>query len=139
MKSIVLRWLPAFALMTLIFSVSAQTKTDLPQFGFWDLSVKKAAHMLGYGLLAIAMLRGVRGEAAFTWRQLAWALALTVAYALTDEYHQTFVAGRGGKLVDVGIDGIGAMVGLAIRLGWQRRFGRPQVVPSPNKSESNHH
>lgn len=138
MKNIFLRWGPALVLMLIIFVVSAQPKTDIPQFGFWDLAVKKLAHLLGYGLLAVAMGRGVRGAAPFAWRQLVWALALTVIYALTDEYHQTFVAGRGGNLIDVGIDGLGATLGLAIRLGWEWRFPRPRrrAVPSPSQSQS---
>lgn len=139
MKSAFLYWAPAVGLMLLIFLVSAQPKTDIPQFGLWDLAVKKSAHMFGYGLLGVAMLRGVRGSAPFAWQQLVWALAFTLLYALTDEYHQTFVAGRGGNLLDVGIDGVGATLGLAIRLGWEWRFPRPHrpAVPSPSKSESN--
>lgn len=136
MKNIFLRWGPALALMFIIFLVSAQPKTDIPQFGFWDFAVKKLAHLLGYGVLAVAMGRGVRGAAPFAWRQLVWALALTVIYALTDEYHQTFVAGRSGNLIDVGIDGLGATLGLAIRLGWEWRLRLRRVVPSPSQSQS---
>jgi len=37
----------------------------------------------------------------------AWALAVAVLYAITDELHQGFVAGRHPAVVDVGIDATG--------------------------------
>jgi hypothetical protein len=138
MRKLFLRWGPAIGMMALIFFVSSQPKADIPQFGVWDLLVKKAAHMFGYGLLAVAVLRGVRGEAPFAGKQIVWALMWTLLYALTDEYHQTFVAGRGGTLIDVGVDALGALVGLAIRLGWARLFPRRRLFPFPNKSGSSH-
>lgn len=39
-------------------------------------------------------------------------LALCILFAATDEYHQTFVAGRTGQLLDVIIDSAGAIVGI---------------------------
>ena len=48
------------------------------------------------------------------WRRpWAWALALAVLYAITDELHQGFVAGRHPSLVDVGIDAAGALIAVA--------------------------
>ena len=70
--------------------------------------------MLGYGLLACLYLRALRPHLGSSnrLRWLSWGLA--VVYALTDEYHQRFVPGRSGTVVDVGIDGVGA--GLAMLL-----------------------
>ena len=44
----------------------------------------------------------------------AW--ALTTAYAATDELHQLFVPGRTGRIIDVGIDAAGALLGIALLL-----------------------
>jgi VanZ family protein len=45
------------------------------------------------------------------WRgPWAWALALAILYAITDEFHQGFVAGRHESAVDVGIDAAGALI-----------------------------
>ena len=42
---------------------------------------------------------------------LAWLIA--VLYAATDEYHQSFVAGRGPSVIDVFVfDGLGALIAL---------------------------
>ena len=67
--------------------------------------------MLGYALLALAILRGI-GENRPHRRWLAW--VITVAYALTDEFHQSFVPGRGARLIDVGIDALGAAIALSL-------------------------
>ena len=42
------------------------------------------------------------------------ALLLASAYAVTDEFHQTFVPGRHGTPVDWAIDTAGALLGLAL-------------------------
>ena len=38
----------------------------------------------------------------------------SVIYALSDEFHQTFVPGRDGNIVDVLIDSSGALVGILV-------------------------
>ena len=38
----------------------------------------------------------------------------SVIYALSDEFHQTFVPGRDGNIVDVLIDGSGAFTGIIL-------------------------
>jgi VanZ family protein len=74
--------------------------------GTWDLVLRKLAHMTEYAVLALLLVRAT-GSA-------MWALLLTVAYACTDELHQTFVRGRHGSPVDVGIDAVGALIGLSL-------------------------
>jgi len=46
---------------------------------------------------------------------------LAVAYALSDEYHQTFVPGRNGNLFDVMIDGVGACAAMLLHWWLARR------------------
>jgi VanZ family protein len=74
--------------------------------GTWDLVLRKLAHMTEYAVLALLLVRAT-GSA-------AWAFVLTVGYACTDEFHQTFVRGRHGSPVDVGIDAVGALIGLSL-------------------------
>jgi len=100
-------------MMAGIFAFSSRASTELPNFGLMDFAVKKGGHLLGYGLLALSYWRGLRFNRKYIW--LAWALA--VLYAMTDEFHQSFVPGRHPSLVDVfGFDGIGAAIALGI--GW---------------------
>jgi VanZ family protein len=99
-------------MMSLIFAASSLPAQSIPTWsGVLDFAIKKGGHMLGYGLLAIAMLRGVgrKKSAAYS---MAW--VLVVIYAVTDEYHQSFVPGRGASGLDVLIDGAGAAIALVL-------------------------
>jgi VanZ family protein len=111
MKTIkrIIRWLPAVGVMVVIFGFSSIPSQDLPSFGLWDLVVKKGAHMLGYGILALAYWFGLRFD-----RHRSWiALLLAIIYAISDEYHQSFVPGRNPSWVDaLVIDGSGAALTL---------------------------
>ncbi|HYF77183.1 MAG TPA: VanZ family protein [Symbiobacteriaceae bacterium] len=90
-----------------------------------ELLLRKAAHMAAFGLLAWLGHRALAGTFR-TWsraRLLAAALALTVLYAISDEWHQTFVPTRYGSPRDVAIDTAGALIALASI--WFRSRRRP--------------
>lgn len=107
--SIVPRWFPALLLMSVIFAFSSQSGDDLPSFYDWDYVIKKSSHMVGYGLLALAYFHFLKYNKKQYW--LAWLMA--VLYAATDEYHQSFVSGRGPSVFDVFLfDGLGALIAL---------------------------
>jgi len=109
------RWFPAILVMAVIFAFSSTPGSDLPNFGVIDFLMKKAGHMLGYGLLALCYWRGLGFDKKRIW--LAWFLC--IAYAATDEFHQSFVAGRHPSALDVLLfDGVGAAIALWI---WSRR------------------
>ncbi len=113
--SFLLRWGPALVMMTVIFGFSSVPSTDMPDFGFLDLLVKKGGHAFGYGLLALAFLNGLIGDSKGVrarWFYLAWLMA--VAYSTTDEFHQTFTLGRHPAVTDVLIDSVGAAVALIL-------------------------
>jgi hypothetical protein len=105
------RWIPAVVMMIVIFLFSSIPGRDMPDFGIFDLLVKKLGHMLGYALLASAYYIGLRDRARMPLL-LAWALA--VGYAITDELHQYFVPGRSAWAFDIMIDAIGAAAGLVV-------------------------
>jgi VanZ family protein len=86
-----------------------------------DFLVRKAGHMAVFGILALLTWRALATTTA--WRRpWAWALALAVLYAVTDELHQGFVAGRHPSPVDVGIDATGALIAvLAVGIVRSRR------------------
>lgn len=106
---IVPRWFPAFLMMAIIFAFSSRAKDELPNFQDWEYFVKKSSHFLVYGLLALSYIRALPKRNYF----LAWILA--ILYALSDEFHQSFVPGRTSSLVDVFVfDNLGAIVALAL-------------------------
>lgn len=97
------RLLPPLVLMAVIFLVSAQPDLN-SGLGIIDFVGRKLLHATEYGALWWLWLR------AFDFRRPWLATAITLAYAATDEYHQTFVHGRHGTPVDVGVDGVGVAV-----------------------------
>jgi len=117
-------WLPAIVWAGLIFVFSAQPNLRfVPDEGL-DFLVRKAGHMGVFGILALLLWRSVAGTTA--WRRpWAWALALAVLYAITDELHQGGVTGRHAAAVDVGIDSAGALLAVvAVGLIRSRRTRR---------------
>jgi VanZ family protein len=106
------RFGPPLALMALIFALSAQPDLGTG-LGTIDLIARKLVHMTEYGVLFLLWWR------ALGWRRgrAGWiAATIAIGYAITDEYHQTFVEGRHGSPVDVLIDSAGvALAALAFR------------------------
>jgi VanZ family protein len=110
----IVRWLPSVILMGLIFILSGQPASRLPVFGEYDLLIKKLGHATGYALLGLAYYIALPPRLKIGYR---WMLALLMAvlFALSDEFHQSFIEGRTSSLVDVVIDTGGA--GLALTAG----------------------
>ena len=98
------RFGPPLMLMAVIFFVSAQPNLN-SGLGALDTVLRKLAHMVEFGLLWFLWWR------AFGYADPRPAIAIALAYAVSDELHQSFVAGRVGSPVDVAIDAAG--IGLA--------------------------
>jgi VanZ family protein len=95
--------------MSVIFVFSSQPSDKLPDFNWADRVVKKGGHILGYGLLALSYWNALGWDK--KKRPLAWLFALL--YAMTDEFHQSFVTGRHPSVWDVLIfDNLGTLASL---------------------------
>ncbi len=100
--------------------------------------VRKLAHMTVYFLLAISVsfplyVYGVRG----LWLPIL-AGGFCVAFAALDEYHQSFVAGRGPSKKDVLIDSIGVLAGV-LSVQFICFLGRVTIFRPLAKSKKEHH
>jgi len=105
---------PPLALMGLIYFLSAQPDLN-SGLGLIDLFGRKLVHVTEYGLLWLLWWR------AFGGRFAPVAAAIAVAYAGTDEFHQTFVHGRHGSPVDWAIDATGVAIAWSLTALWLRR------------------
>lgn len=76
--------------------------------------VRKNAHFFIYFCLGIFALIALKLSGIKGYRSSLIALILCMIYAVTDEFHQLFVAGRGAQMKDVVIDWAGAALGIAI-------------------------
>lgn len=76
--------------------------------------MRKLAHFSLYALLgALIFIALSNYKLKLKW---LWAVLASLLYAISDEFHQTFVLGRSGELRDVGIDTLGAACGIAVTL-----------------------
>jgi VanZ family protein len=132
-------WLPALVMMAIIFTASSIPSSEMPNFDRFDFSVKKLGHSIGYALLAVSYLRGLKSSnhnpqragagghkehkggsvsilVSFVFNHLAiFAWSLAIFFAGTDEFHQSFTPGRNPSIWDILIyDNLGAIIGLWI-------------------------
>jgi len=76
------------------------------------LYVRKTAHMPEYFLLALSLqlpLATCLSRLSFWKTRIFIGFFCTVVFAALDEFHQTFVPGRSGNVLDVCIDSAGAL------------------------------
>jgi VanZ family protein len=107
--------------MALIFALSAQPSLPEVPRPAWDLLLKKGAHMGAYAILLLLLWRAFSRQTQCAW-PLGTAFLLTVLYAASDEFHQTFVPDRNGWIGDVLVDAVGALLGvLGVSLAIRRK------------------
>ena len=90
---------------------------------WWEFIIRKLAHVFEFGVLTYLIFR-ILGETEkrHVYWNLFWAFAFSVLYAVSDEFHQTFVQGRTGTIRDVMIDSIGSLIAIwLIYLNYQHK------------------
>ncbi|MBQ8592570.1 MAG: VanZ family protein [Lachnospiraceae bacterium] len=136
-----LSFVPACCIMYLIFYMSAQEGTasaslsykislklvtmadillkkelDILQLAYYaDLIhyyVRKLGHVIEYFALAASITCPLYVYRLRGFKLILFTGAFCVIFACLDEYHQSFVAGRGPSIKDVGIDSIGIFSGI---------------------------
>jgi len=136
MKSFLKYWLPVLGWLGVTFIGSTNVmsveqtspfivpfllwlKPGMTQQNIWEIivSIRHCAHLSEYAILAF-----------LTWRALRWGISASMRmstlcgvvlmgcalFAVTDEFHQTFVKSRTPSVRDVLLDVAGASVGLLI-------------------------
>jgi len=139
------RWLPVILWAGLIFYFSTEnfsfSNTEgffsawlgwlLPGFAPADLALfhpllRKGGHWFEYFILAILLVRAGQSsnESELAKPTIAWTLTLVLAYAASDEYHQSWVPERTASVVDVAIDTFGGVCGVFWMCLWRKRSAR---------------
>jgi VanZ family protein len=104
-------WLPALLWMALIFAFS--TRHGGGHLPAAEVALRKLAHVTEYFVLTALLLRALRRSQVTA--AVAVAIVVALAYAASDEWHQSFVPGRTATPRDVAIDGIGiALAAIAV-------------------------
>ncbi len=87
--------------------------------GRYDGLVRKLAHFASYAALAFLMyftIGSIHDLPFKVFRAAFISLPICVAFAIGDEYHQTFVDGRAGQFKDIVIDSSGSLLGVAVAM-----------------------
>lgn len=92
---------------------SMQTEDKEELWNDISFAVRKTGHFGEYAILAILMSLFLLTFEKFCQnkKMLLVAIVFSFLYAITDEVHQSFVAGRSPKVMDVCIDSAGAVCG----------------------------
>jgi VanZ family protein len=133
MKDKKIKWLLVIIWMVVIFIFSSQpgdASEETSQFviyifnllgidlyGFFgtlaQFIVRKCAHFTVYFILYMLLFNALKEN--FSLKKALWfSLLGAFLYACSDEFHQSFVPGRGPAFKDVVIDSSGALLGLSV-------------------------
>jgi VanZ like family len=110
-----LRFLAPLALMAAIFYLSAQ-HADADQ-SWWLAVIRKLGHLGGYAALTALWTWALAGSVR---RPLPTAMAISLAYAISDEYHQAHVDTRHGSPIDVAVDALGIALAALVISRWPK-------------------
>ena len=124
-------WLPVIIWMGVIFGMStgmfssdhtSRFIVPLLNFLFPQLSphdvdlihglIRRAGHVTEYFILGVLLFRAFRSDSPYPWRPrwTLYAIIAVVVYAMSDEFHQSFVGSRSASLIDVSIDSAGGVL-----------------------------
>lgn len=96
-----------------IFETLNQVETDNTyDVATINLVIRKLAHYTEYLLFALFLLTALSNLGKRFWLPVFLTAAASIALAATDEYRQAFSGGRTSSLFDVGVDSLGALVGI---------------------------
>lgn len=102
----VARFLPAILWMLLIFFLSSQQTIGIGQTRTERFLILKTFHLIEYAILYILVY--------FATNSTKNSIIISYSYALTDEFHQSFVPGRDGRFADTLIDLLGIIIGVVM-------------------------
>jgi len=115
------------ALYTILTRLFGQV--DLYKFLVFHHFLRKAGHVVGYGMLSLLLLRGWRATLGRVPALLLLRAALlswlgTVFVAAMDEWHQSYIPSRTGTVRDVALDTVAGVAFLVVAYFWLRRSER---------------
>ncbi|MEC4678018.1 MAG: VanZ family protein [Nitrospirota bacterium] len=83
----------------------------------FQLILRKSAHLFEYAVLSVLWCIALNTETQRRFSPVFLALCIAIFYAGLDELHQGFVKSRTGSVTDVGIDALGAVIGVLLLKG----------------------
>jgi lipopolysaccharide/colanic/teichoic acid biosynthesis glycosyltransferase len=111
-RRIILRWLPLMVWMGVVLGIGGSGALPMQEGSWQRWLLRKGIHIGEYAVLGLLFYRvlAINRQEVYPSHALG-AACMTVAFAGLDEWRQTFIPGRSGRLLDVGIDAVGAGLG----------------------------
>jgi VanZ family protein len=134
-RNVILSWTAVVLWLVLIFYLSSQpaeesnglsksvtkiivetvekivdVKEDINMVDRFNHLVRKYAHFMSYLILGILVNNAL--VVSNVNKTFKYSLLFCIVYAISDEFHQLFVPGRGAQISDVIIDSFGAFFGI---------------------------
>ncbi|MBM3222336.1 MAG: VanZ family protein [Candidatus Tectomicrobia bacterium] len=109
------RWGIVIGYTAVIFCLSSIPGSSIPSIYLND----KLIHAGEFGLLGIFLARALSlWKPAWSTRCIAlWSILVSIAYGVTDEWHQSFVPQRSADFADLAADSVGALIAVWL---WSR-------------------
>ena len=123
-------WGPVILYMGVIFYLSSQSDISIPS----ELT-DKSWHSIGYTGFAIVLVRALAGglPARVSLRTALMAIGFATSYAISDEFHQSFVPGRMADVNDLVADFVGAAMGTFACWLWGILFAAPRDIEGTSR------
>ncbi|SYX86084.1 conserved membrane protein of unknown function [Paenibacillus alvei] len=99
------QWLPHIE-----FTYDGGLVTWKQPYDFVEFFIRKGAHVTEYAILAFLVIRTLLALRWERWMAIVIGAVISVAYAASDEWHQSFVPNRTGHAIDVAVDSIGVVL-----------------------------
>ena len=123
-----------FMLSSSLFAPSLSYDATLDFFGMVNYAARKCAHVGEFGILTVFWFRALYPKPYPLDRARIWAALVSLAYAASDEFHQSFVPLRSANATDVLFDAAGILA-IAYVIGRVDRdasnIHRAQLLGSP--------
>lgn len=94
--------------------LSEEIKIKMVEYG--NPIIRKLAHFSIYALVGVWIMSFMSTFDMRLYKKWIISMLVGVMYAASDEFHQSFVPGRGPSIVDVGIDSLGVLTGILVIL-----------------------
>ena len=105
------RWGAVIVWMAVIFFMSAQPQLPSPEERWLDFLFEKSAHTFEYAVLAALTVRAWGALGAIDKYAFIAGVLVAGVYALSDEFHQSFVPRRAAEWSDILVDWLGGIFG----------------------------
>lgn len=110
-------WMPVVLWSAVIYYFSSIPHLEIKNSAFWNMILRKIAHITEYTILTILYYRAInQNKKPTTFSHNFFPILFSFIYSISDEIHQHFVPGRYSSITDILINSIGLFIGHKIYL-----------------------